>query len=434
MYSRLPGLQHIPPSLARSGTSAISVTANQIYTGSPLSAIDERLDTDTRQMAGQGDEMNDGNDNRLGDGGAGEPPYTPEMVLRGAPTPIPISPRTRNLLMLAAVIGLILLIRAAPVILTISLGGAFLALILSFPVRLLSRVMPRGAAIVLTLLTLALALAVAIFVAIPVLVNQISELIEAIPDLADEGDELLRDILRPLQERDMVSDDSDAVIDDLRTGAIERASQVAEGFLDNLLGAVTSIFDILVKTFGIVFVAVYLLIDARRMKAAFIRSAPAKYRRDAQVLWEDFGSSLSRYLGGLSISLLLQGVLSGLALWVLGVPYPVLLGLWVSMTAIIPYLGAYLGAIPAVLLGFYQSTTIGILTIVVYIAIQQLESNVLTPRIQGQAVRVHPILVLLTVIALSEIDGLRGAVFAVPLLAVIRVLFDFLSVRLRVQP
>jgi predicted PurR-regulated permease PerM len=104
------------------------------------------------------------------------------------------------------------------------------------------------------------------------------------------------------------------------------------------------------------------------------------------------------------------------------------------MTAIIPYLGAYLGAIPAIILGFYQSTTIGILTIVVYIVIQQLESNVLTPRIQGQAVRVHPILVLLTVIALSEIDGLRGAVFAVPLLAVTRVLFDFFSVRLRVQP
>ncbi len=375
------------------------------------------------------------NDKRTVDGDdAGQFPVTPEMVLRGAPTPIPISPRTRNLLILAAVIGLILLIRAAPVILTISLGGALLALILSFPVRLLSRFMRRGVAIVLTLLSTFIILAVAIFVAIPVLINQISSLIEAIPDLADEGDRLLRDTLRPLQERGMVSDDSDAVIDDLRTGAIERASQVAEGFLDDLLGAVTGIFDILVKVFGIVFVAVYLLLDARRMKATFIRAAPAKYRRDAQVLWEDFGSSLSRYLGGLAMSCLLQGILSGLAVWALGIPYPVLLGLWVAMTAIIPYLGAYLGAIPAVLLGFYQSPTIGILTIVVYIVIQQLESNVLTPRIQGQAVRVHPILVLLTVIALSEIDGLRGAVFAVPLLAVIRVLFDFLSVRLRVQP
>lgn len=377
--------------------------------------------------------MND--DNRLGDeSGPGESQVTPEMVLRGAPTPIPISPRTRNLLLLALVITLILLVRAAPTILTISLGGVFLAMILSFPVRLLSRLMPRAAAILLTLLSMFVLLAVAVLVAIPVLIDQIGGLIESIPDLADEGDRVLRDILRPLQERDMVSEDSDAVIDDLRTGAIERASQVAEGFLDDLLGAVTGIFDIVVTTFGIVFVAIYLLLDARRMKATFIRTAPARYRRDAQVLWEDFGTSLSRYLGGLAISLLLQGVLSGLALWMLGVPYPLLLGLWVSMTAIIPYLGAYLGAIPAVLLGFYQSTTIGILTILLYIVIQQLESNFLTPRIQGQAIRVHPILVLLTVIALSEIDGLRGAVFAVPLLAVIRVLFDFLSVRLRVQP
>jgi predicted PurR-regulated permease PerM len=383
-------------------------------------------------MPGQGDPNND--DTRLADDRPTGRPVTAEMVLRGAPTPIPISPRTRNLLILAAVIGLILLIRAAPVIITISLGGAFLALILSFPVRLLSHIMPRGVAILLTLTTLVVMMTVAIFIAIPVLIDQISGLIEEIPNLGDEGDQLLRDILRPLQERGMVSEDSDAVIDDLRTGAIERASQVAEGFLDNLLGAVTGIFDLVVKTFGIVFVAIYLLIDARRMKAAFIRTAPPRFRRDAQVLWEDFGASLSRYLGGLTISLLLQGVLSGLALWLIGVPYPLLLGLWVAMTAVIPYLGAYLGAIPAVILGFYQSTTTGILTIVIYIVIQQLESNVLTPRIQGQAVRVHPILVLLTVIALSEIDGLRGAVFAVPLLAVCRVLFDFFSVRLRVQP
>src|SRR5699024_1751093 len=116
----------------------------------------------------------------------------------------------------------------------------------------------------------------------------------------------------------------------------------------------------------------------------------------------------------------------------LGVPYPLLLGAWVSVTAIIPYLGAFLGAIPAIALGFLVSPLTGVLVIVLYIVIQQLESNVLTPRIQGQAVRVHPIIVLLAVIAGGEIDGLRGAIFAVPTLAVARVLLDFLSARLRV--
>lgn len=350
------------------------------------------------------------------------------------PTPIEISRRTRNLLILGFIIAIIYIIREAPTILTISLGGGYLALILSFPVRLLSRFLSRGLSILLTLLTLLSAIVVGLFVGVPVLISQLSSLIDSIPDFAEEGESWLREILRPLQEMDMVSDDTDAVLADLQEGVIERASMVAETLLDDVLGAITGIFDLAVKAFGIVFVAIYLLADTRRIKAAYLRVAPESYRKDALMLWDDFGVSLSRYLGGLSISLILQGALSCLALWAIGVPYPLLLGLWVSLTAIIPYLGAFLGAIPAVLLGFYISPTTGLLTIVIYIVIQQLEGNVLTPRIQGQAVRVHPIIVLLAVVAGSEIDGLRGAIFAVPTLAVLRVLLDFMAARLRVQP
>lgn len=356
----------------------------------------------------------------------------PEAAMR--PTPIFISPRTRNILILSLVVGLVLLVRAAPTILTISLGGALLALILSFPTRLLERLMPRAVAILLTMLSLVATLVLVLLILVPILIEQLSGLIDSIPDLADAGDRLLVDVIVALQERGLVSPDTQAVIEDVRQGALERATQVAESLLANILGAVSGVFDLGVKTFGIIFVAIYLVIDSRRVKAAYLRLTPSHYRRDAMVLWDEFGSSLSRYLGGLTISLLVQGALSGIALWILGVPYPLLLGAWVSLTAIIPYLGAFLGAIPAVLLGFYQSPTTGVLVIVLYIAIQQVESNLLTPRIQGQAVRVHPIIVLLSVIAASEIDGLRGAIFAVPILAVLRVLLDFLAARVRVRP
>ena len=126
---------------------------------------------------------------------------------------------------------------------------------------------------------------------------------------------------------------------------------------------------------------------------------------------------------------MIQGVLAAAALYLLGVRYAILLGVWVSITAIIPYLGAFLGGIPAVIVAlvfgssnFESSTTTAILTIVAYVLIQQLEGNFLTPRIQGQALQVHPILVLLAVIAGGELAGLAGIVFAVPTLAVFRVL------------
>jgi predicted PurR-regulated permease PerM len=132
---------------------------------------------------------------------------------------------------------------------------------------------------------------------------------------------------------------------------------------------------------------------------------------------------------------LIQGLLAFLALKVLGVPYAILLGVWVSITAIIPYLGPFLGGIPAVLVAvIFDSPTTAVLTVVAYVLIQQFEGNFLTPRIQGNALQVHPIIVLLAVIGGAQLAGLTGVIFAVPALAIVRVFFDFFRVRLRTQP
>lgn len=100
------------------------------------------------------------------------------------------------------------------------------------------------------------------------------------------------------------------------------------------------------------------------------------------------------------------------------------------LTAIIPFLGAWLGAIPAVILAFTVSPLTAVVTALLFLAIQQLEGNVLTPRIQGEAVNLPSILIFLGVIAGGEIAGLLGVFFAVPTLAVLRVLFDFFRTRL----
>jgi len=111
----------------------------------------------------------------------------------------------------------------------------------------------------------------------------------------------------------------------------------------------------------------------------------------------------------------------------------VLLGLWMTVTALVPYLGAFLGAIPAVVIALTISFPTAMLTAVVYLVINQIEGNFLTPRIQGQAVRVHPVLIFLAVIAGSQFAGILGVVLAVPTLAVLRVLADFFAARLRVE-
>jgi predicted PurR-regulated permease PerM len=352
-----------------------------------------------------------------------------------SPTPIFVPPRIMALLMVLGIAALAYVLYAAPSIPVIALGGTALAILLSYPVRALSRVMPRGLAILVTFVALIGLVVLALVFLVPLLVRQLRNFVSIVPAIANNANEFLLGLIEPLAESELLPISAEEVMARLVQDLFGRAREIVEGMLGGLVGFISGAFNFGIVIFGILFVAVYLLADVRKVKATYLKAAPKRYRRDARELWDAFGVSLSRYLGGLVFVVLIQGVLAGLALWILDVPYAILLGAWVSVTAIIPYLGAFLGAIPAILVALiFESPTTAVLTVVVYVLIQQLEGNFLTPRIQGQALHIHPIIVLLAVIGGGQIGGLAGVIFAVPALAVIRVFFDFFRTRIRTSP
>src|SRR5215213_8716202 len=346
-------------------------------------------------------------------------------------TPIFVSTRVWIGILVVGVGLLALLLYAAPTVPAVALGGVALAIVLSFPVRALSHFMPRGLAILLTVLGLLGLISLVILYLVPLLIEQLTTLVRNTPLIANRANQFLIDVINALDERQLIpGSDPQAFGKELVTDLFDRAQNLTENLLRSILGFIPRIFNFGVTLFGVLFVAVYLLVDVRKVKAVFLKAVPTHYRHDARDLWEAFGSSLSRYLGGLVFVVMIQGVLAAGALYFLGVRY-----------AIIPYLGAFLGGIPAVLVAlvfgssvFDSNATTAILTVVAYVLIQQFEGNFLTPRIQGQALHVHPIIVLLAVIAGGELAGLAGVIFAVPTLAVFRVLFDFFRVRLRTNP
>jgi len=322
----------------------------------------------------------------------------------------------------------------APSILFVAAGGMALALVLSFPVRLLSHVMPRPLAIAASFLTLVLLAVLGIYYVVPLLVNQLTGLAAAAPGIAMDLERTLRGALQPLDDRNIISGTPEEFLASLVQDLPTRLRELAERLLGGLVGILRDALGFAVNLLAALIVAVYLLADVRRLKAAYLKVAPHRYRRDARELWEAFGYSLSRYLSGLALVAIVQGTLSGIVLWILNVPYAPLLGAWVAVTAIIPLLGAWLGAIPAVLIALTVKPIVALLTAILFLAIQQLEGNVLTPRVLGGALGVHPILILLAVIGAGQLAGIVGILFAVPTLAVLRVLFDFFRARLRVAP
>lgn len=182
-----------------------------------------------------------------------------------------------------------------------------------------------------------------------------------------------------------------------------------------------STVELTVGAFAAAVVGAYMLADSRKMKAAFLRAAPRGYRRDACELWNAFAFTFSRYLSGLGFVMFVQGALSALVLWLLGVPYAGILGIWVALTAIVPLVGAWIGAIPAVLIAFSVSSTTAAATALLFLGIQQLEGHLLTPRVMGDILRIHPVLILLTVVGAAQLAGPVGVLLAVPSLTLCRV-------------
>lgn len=348
-----------------------------------------------------------------------------------SPTPIWISKRTRTFIILGVVALILLVAWRVPDAVVMMLGSIALALILSFPIRLFTRVMPRGLAILSSYLLLAALLALAVASIVPVIADQLGSLIQAVPGVVNRAINSLDAVLMPLEERGIITRSPEELLSDAGQDLTNVVRQVAGRVLGGAIGIVSGTVGAAVALFGIIFISAYLLIDVRRIRAAFLLATPHAYRRDVNKLWSDFSYSLSRYLGGLALSMTVQGALSAVALFFIGVPYALLLGLWVALTAVLPYIGAWLGAVPAVLIALSVSPTTALLTALLFLAIQQLEGNFLTPRIQSEALRVHPIIVFLAVIIGTGLFGIVGAIFAVPALSVIRVLFDFFRARLK---
>lgn len=274
---------------------------------------------------------------------------------RVSPSPIPVSRRARAVVLVLGAVALGLLFWQAPAVPLIAVGGILLALVLSFPVQLLSRLLPRRLAIAAAFAMLFGLLAVTVSSLTPVLAGQLGAFLAAAPRLFGDAERILGELLSPLAERGLLPGTPEEFLGGLASDLAGRIRGSAEGLFGSLLTLARSTVELTVGVLAAAVVAAYMLADGRKMKAACLRAAPAGYRRDVRDLWEAFAFTFSRYLSGLGFVMFVQGALSALVLWLLGVPYAAILGIWVALTAIVSLAGAWIGAVPGVLVALSVS-------------------------------------------------------------------------------
>jgi predicted PurR-regulated permease PerM len=349
------------------------------------------------------------------------------------PTPIVITPRTGWLLLAATTVATIVLAWAAPNATRMLLGGVAIALFLAFPVKLLDRFMPRRLAVLASLVGLFVLSVIGLVFMLPLLGEQVGAAIDALPQLGSSIEDSLRRGLQALHDRG-VGPNPDRSIEFLGDKATGRLEDALEDLLGGLVGGASTTIGTLAQLFGMLFVAGYLLATADTLKAAAVGLTPAPYRRDVEALLSRIGESLSRFLAGLVAAAAIQGIIATLALWLVGVPNALLLGVVTAFAACLPVVGIWLAAVVAVLAALTQSPATAGLVALVYVAIFFLDRNVVSPRLQSRALRVSAPITILAIVAGEQIAGPLGTVLALPIVGIVRVIFDFLIERLRIMP
>lgn len=212
------------------------------------------------------------------------------------------------------------------------------------------------------------------------------------------------------------------------------SAQSAFRILSGFVGGIFGVFGTVLSLFLMVIVSIYFLIDRERVSGAALRAIPATVREQTVEMFSVIEARLGRFLKGQLLLCAIMGVVGwAIVQFTIG-RYAIVLGLWVGLTEFIPVIGAFLGAIPAVAIALLVNPLQGLIVAALFLIAQQIEGNLLVPKVIGDSVNLHPLWVLFGVMAASALYGVIGALFALPLMAIISAALDYLKPTLVFEP
>ncbi len=202
-------------------------------------------------------------------------------------------------------------------------------------------------------------------------------------------------------------------------GLLDAFSQFLQESSQSAVGLIINIFGGVVSFFGVVVISFYLSVMRGGIDNFLKSVVPDKYESYVLNLWHRSERNLGRWFQAQVLLSLIVGLMTFVGLSLLGIKFALVLAVLAMILELVPNVGPVLAAIPAVGLGFFESTSLGLWTIVLYIVIQQIENQILTPLILGKALGINPVVVIISLLIGFNLAGILGMVLAVPVATVI---------------
>lgn len=277
------------------------------------------------------------------------------------------------------------------------------------------RKVPRTVAVLLIYAVFLTSLSVILMNVIPMFVEQLEELGEHLPELTLHTQQL------------MTRWDNSILPGSIRMGMNnwffqfeQRMAASISTFLNNIGTTIGVVFN----AFIVPFLIFYMLKDFEAFERLILRYLPRSRRKSIVTLLKEIDEALGNYVRGQLLVCVIIGVLAYIGYMIIGMPFALLLAGVVAVCNIIPYLGPFLGAAPAMIMATTISWKMVLMVFLVNMICQLIESNVISPQVVGKTLHLHPMLIIFALLVGGEIGGIPGLVLAVPLFAVGKVVIQ----------
>ncbi len=284
---------------------------------------------------------------------------------------------------------------------------------------------PRGAAVAMFVVLFFIAISAVVLLSAYVLQKEIRVLVDNMPGYMDTFDTRYLPVIR--ERLGLVGDiDLRAIEEQVKDKLIHISPESASSAAAYALGLISGAVDFFLAALNLLLIPVlmaYLLLDFERMEESITGYLPVAYKAHVLSKLREVEAVLRDFVKGQLMVALIMGVLYSIGLWIVGVDMPVLVGMSAGMLNLVPYLGTTLGTLVSVVLVLlkFQDLLHPALVLAVFGAVQTIEAYVVTPKVVGEKLGLHPVIIIFALVVFGHLLGFVGILLAVPIAAVLKV-------------
>lgn len=258
---------------------------------------------------------------------------------------------------------------------------------------------------------------------IPVLYNQIIDLVDSLPSIFGSMQNWIEDIFSKFEKLEAIN------ISDIKETLTLKLSEIIKELSTSLPGVIINFLKSTASSIGTLILGLiigfFLLASTDNLSLTLLDIIPKSKRKNTKELFSRIEKSLRNYVNGALIDSFVVFIVSSIAFAIIGIKAPLLFGLFCGLMNVIPYLGPYIGGFPAIIVGFSQGTTIGIVTFIAIAVIQFVEGNLLQTLIISKTTKLNPVTIIIGLLIFGHFFGIVGMLLSTPVIGVCKVIYQY---------